>query len=83
MIQTMQASRTYDRVLKPEAGVVRRMIDDLMIPSSEKIRQIAATGSIPVVVFEPMGGTDEICDPPPMARLWALVGLKAPPGEVP
>jgi hypothetical protein len=64
MAQKMQPSRTYDWVLKPEeAAVVRRVVDEVMLPGSEKIRQIAATGAIPVVVFEPMGGMDEVFGP--------------------
>lgn len=51
----MEASRTYDWVLKPaESEVVKRFVDEVLLPNSEKIRSMFARGDIPIVLFEPM-----------------------------
>jgi len=57
----MEASRTYDWVLKPpDAEIVKRFVDEVLIPNAEKVRSIASRGDIPIVLFEPMADLVQI-----------------------
>jgi hypothetical protein len=57
----MEANRRYDWCLKPpEAEIVKQVVEQLLVPNSERIRAIAARGFVPVVSFEPMAGMEQI-----------------------
>jgi hypothetical protein len=69
----MEPSRAYDWILKPEeAALVRRLVNEVLLPQSEKIRSIGARGELPLVCLEPI---------PELAAVFGMESVKAMPKE--